>query len=287
MANHNDVVAVLREAFEGVAVSPRKEVPAYNGTGNIKHWLVTYRLATENKSEAAKLTILFQAMTGVAHTWFCSTRLADEASGANVTSDQWIARLTEFFGKTQDTALDELEGRRQKESEKPVEYVRDVLRLCAEVDPSMTDATKLRHLHRGLLHKYAKDMLLMDPKDPAMFQAKLVKLDSASPSQGEPSDKALFSSLLAHLIERKTEAPALAAAAVASNTADESQTAMFKRMIELQEALLKRFENRKPRTGPIVCFNCKEEGHISRTCPHPRVQPAPVGQQAGNAGARM
>ena len=89
-------------------------------------------------------------MTGDAYRWHAGESLADETANRNTTCADWQVRLKKFYGKTRSLALDELEGRRMQEGEAPLNFVRDVLRLCTEVDPGMDDDTRLRHLQRSL-----------------------------------------------------------------------------------------------------------------------------------------
>lgn len=173
-----DVVAALRDALEGLSTGASLRVPPFDGTGNVRHWQLRFRLAMENKSEDVKLARFIGAMGGQASEWFCARLLADEATGAVAAIDDWQQRLAETFRMSQDMVLDELDGRRQGQDEAAINYIRDVIRLCGEVDPRMTSANKLRHLHKGLLPLYAKDMMLMDPTDIFTFQAKLLKLEA-------------------------------------------------------------------------------------------------------------
>lgn len=203
------IVEALREALESASLGKR-ELLKFDGSGNVDFWLLTFRKRTEGVSENKKLQLFMHAMAGPAYNWFCGQMLGDESLGITTSADEWMCRLKTFFGKTTASALDELEARVQKEGEEPLCYIRDVLRLCIEVDPTMEDQAKVRHLQRGLLPRYSKDMILMDPKDPTQFQEKLLKLVAASRTHGMdlPMNQHLIQTLVAALVDKK--APSVA-----------------------------------------------------------------------------
>lgn len=279
MANEGIAIAV-REAVEAVVNGQRNEVPAYDGVGNVKHWMLFYDMATQGKNENTKLSILIRSMRGIAYNWFCSTKMQDDAAGVHATSDEWKQRLSNFFGKTPSMALDELEGRRQRESEDALAYVRDILRLCAEVDPGMADATKIRHLMRGLLPRFRHDMMLMDPVDPSSFQKKLTKLMSNGKTEEDDTQKALFSALLTELQQKKQEAALLAAQPSSKSSASDD---LLKQLIDRIDSLEKKMDTTRRN---VTCFNCGKQGHLSRVCPEPRRQQPTAAKQSGNAGPR-
>lgn len=294
MADEAAVRNVMADYFEGLARENQGMCPPFDGSGNVTHWLLSYALATDGKDEPTKLRMLIKSMKGQAYTWFCSTKMADMSAGVNATSAMWTERLKAFYGKTPGQSLDELEGRKQRENEDAVAYVRDMLRLCGEVEPGMAEATKLRHLQRGLLPRFSRDMLLMDPSDTATFQTKLVKLMSSAPA-ADMSNPAFFASLVASAMKEK-EAPVLAAQAVAPLDAivETMKSLQLSQQTLTQELKsLKQKQNqpqsgyRKARVNNGNCYNCNEPGHIAKFCPVPKMaRDPPAGQQAGNDGHR-
>ena len=281
MADQSGLIAALKEVVAQTA--PKRDVPSFNGSTNVKHWILIFKAATATRTEEQKISIMMQSMQGAAQSWFCATKLADDAANKTATIAEWEERLIQFFGKTQEGALDELESRRQREGEDAISYVREVLRLCADVDPAMTDATKLRHLKRGLLPRYSHDMLLMDPRDPASFQEKLVRVMAATTSKQEEPDitRALLSSLVA-MAEQKS-APAMAAqAAPAADLASITAALQQLTTVLTSQAGLPP-QPQAPRQ--IICFNCRQPGHMNNYCPEPRRQNPPRAparqQQAG------
>lgn len=277
MANEdgqNEILQSLVNAFQAAAIQPKKESPRFSGKENPLYFLLTFRLATENLTEAQKQAVFRQAMQGSAYTWYCGQRLSDDMTGIDANMEDWENRLRSAFGKTEGATLDELESRRQAEGEAPNDYVRDVIRLCSEVDPSMSEARKVRHLQRGLLPKYQRDMLIMDPKDASEFQAKLLKLaTTAPPSATDTPDRALLSSLLAHLVQKDSSvAPVLATTATTATASgsDDILTQVLKRLEAMESHLRPRRGNKKN----VTCFACNQKGHYRNECPRPSAPPS-------------
>lgn len=284
----DNMMQAFMDAFEAVAIRPKKETPRFTGKENPNYFILSFRLATEGLEDAQRHAVFRQSMQGAAYSWYCGMRLSDETTGIEASIEDWEARLKAAFGKTQGATLDELEGRKQTESEAPADYVRDILRLCSEVDPSMSEAMRVRHLQRGLLTKYQREMMLMDPADTTAFQAKLVKLASSAPpaAASDSSDRALLSTLVAHLVSKETTtAPVLAvtAAPAAKTTKVEDVLAqLVEKLASMESRINERRNNQRRTPNPNSgCFACGEKGHIARNCP---VKPAEKASE--NSGAR-
>lgn len=271
-----EMINAMKSAFENMSVAPKTEIPKYNGRDNPMYFLLSFRLATENMTEAKKLAVFRQAMQGNAYVWFCGKKLADDLNDDYVTCEDWEQRLQAAFGKTEDSAQDELEARQQTETESVSEYVQDVLRLCSEVDPAMSEKKRLRYLQKGLLERYRHDMLVMDPRDTGSFQEKLFKLttNSKSAQPFEVSDRALLNSLVAHMVQKK-DTPVLAAAATAAPAPKSMEEIMSKILEQLAEL-------KRPRK-PVQCWTCGQTGHPSRLCKQTGTKDAPA---AENMNAR-
>ena len=277
----NQLVGAIKSAFD--SIGPKVDIPKYNGRENPMYFILSFQLATERLPESQKMNLFRAALTGAAHIWFCGRKLKDDMDGEEVTCAQWEQRLQANFAKTEDAAQDELEARHQTESESIADYVRDVLRLCNEVDPTMSEKKRLRHLQKGLLEKYQHDMLVMDPKDTASFQEKLFKLSTHRPSsarEAPTSDRALLSSLIASLAAQRPaqESPALAAASAAAPTTDAALAEILKALRGLKG------QSRGPRRRQFDgrCFRCNKPGHVVRDCK----QPPNGGGPAENSAAR-
>ena len=204
-----EVLNALRDALEAMAIQ-RRDIVKFNGTGNVNFFAISFRKATAGLPEVEKMKLFLQAMTGAANSWFCGQLLVDESNGVVTSIDGWMDRLKKFFGRSAEAVMDELEARHQKEGEEPMAYVRDVLRLCGEVDPGMTEGVKLRHLQRGLLPQFAKDMILMDPKDTSQFQDKLVKLVTSNQWEKNSSSDQWLQTLVAAVANKTAPPPPMA-----------------------------------------------------------------------------
>lgn len=271
-----DIAQALVQAFDHLQVRPKQEPQKYTGKENPEYFLHSFRLATRNLPEADKKAVFRLSMTGPAYTWLCVQGLADEKRGIEASMADWEERLKSAFGRNETASLDELEGRRLGPNESAADYVRDVIRLCSEVDPSMSQAFIIRHLHRGVGERYSRDMLVMDPQTTLEFQSKLNKLMTVAPSSAS-TDRALISSLLAQLV-KQPPAPALVASAAAPPEADQT-----KQLLQRLEAIEKRLRQPRRDFSKVVCFNCNKVGHVKRQCKAPPCLALPV---AENENAR-
>ena len=262
-------VETIQAALAGAVRSVVNEVPKFDGQGNADYWLFSFRKSTDGRTEAEKQKLFRQAMTGDAYTWHAGESLADETANRNPTCADWQVRLKKFYGKTRSLALDELEGRRMQEGESPLNFAQDVLRLCTEVDPGMDGDTRLRHLHRSLLPRFQKDMLLMDPKDTAAFTEKLVKLSAAGAGRRPAEDlstRTLVSALVATLVDqRRQDATAMATACTADMDVAEALDRLNQRLDEVELGRRRTPVNRQN----VTCYNCDRKGHFQYECRTP------------------
>lgn len=238
--------------LESLTVEPKKEIPKFDGKGNINYWLLAFNSATEANPDK-RVKLLLQALIGPAGEWFCSQKLAD--GDTQVTYEQWVERLKSYFGRSRQSFRQALAARKQRENETPDEYVRDVLRLCNEADPSMHEDLKLSYLQKGLLPKYEEKMFVMDPETTSEFREKLDRIVTRSQEEKvSESDKTLLHTLVTALVDKKAE-PATPS----------SIEAKLDRLIELMTHNQRQSGQSRPR-GNLTCFKCGKPGHLQRFC---------------------
>lgn len=208
------------------------------------------------------MQIFRQAMKGDAFAWFSNESLADESADRNVSCAEWQRRLKAFYGKSHESVLDELENRRQREDEAAIDFIREMQRLCTQADPSMSDKARLRHLQRGLLPKFRKDMVLMNPDSTAAFGNCLLKLESTH--RDEDDSRALLSSLLADASKPTAQPVLLAAGSSGDDDLKRMMADLLKQMKEMTAG-----RARRP-LKDLTCFNCNEKGHVRAKCPKPQ-----------------
>lgn len=120
----------------------------YKGEGvNIKQWLTKYNaIAAINEwDDAAKLVYLPVFLEGKPFDLF-SSFVTNQTTWAS--ASQFLTRM---FGVTDNPLLNfELLNAVRQDSRTVKEYAGDVTRLAAKVDPTMSDATRIRHFLVGL-----------------------------------------------------------------------------------------------------------------------------------------
>ncbi|XP_077523590.1 uncharacterized protein LOC144134566 [Amblyomma americanum] len=137
----------------------------FSGTDDtdVEDWLASYeRVSAYNKwDDSVKLTNVIFYLSDVANLWFRNHE-ADISSWAALKTS-----LTEVFGRPAVRKLraeQRLRSRAQQTGENFTSYTEDAVDLCKCVNPSMSEADKIRHIMKGIEDDAFQMLVAKDPQ---------------------------------------------------------------------------------------------------------------------------
>ncbi|UYV71013.1 K02A2.6-like [Cordylochernes scorpioides] len=151
-------VCILNQALYGLKQSGRV---CGNGTEDCGKWMKDYeRIARSNCWDATmKLANAPFFLEGTAGQWYDNNEEG---------MDSWD-RFKEMFSRTFDNsgvllrrAKDNLQSRAQKSTESCESYIQDVLSLCRQVNPDMSQGEKVAHLMKGVVEDVYQVILIKE-----------------------------------------------------------------------------------------------------------------------------
>ncbi|UYV81563.1 K02A2.6-like, partial [Cordylochernes scorpioides] len=135
---------------------------------DLQKWLKGYaRVARYNHwDETLCLTKVYFYLSGTALTWF------DNNEESIQTWKEFTSQLENVFGKKENSKLQaekKLKTRAQLKGESTEFYIQDVLCLCKEVDPQMSEEDKISHLMKGIAEELYQALLPRDVQSTEQF----------------------------------------------------------------------------------------------------------------------
>ncbi|XP_055950863.1 uncharacterized protein LOC129984945 [Argiope bruennichi] len=131
-------------------------------------WMKEYlRVSKFNQwDDTLCLANVYFFLDGTARTWF------DNNEDKLTSWAEFQEELTKTFGDTQlyiRRAKDRLKGRAQNTGEATQSYIQDVLGLCNQIDPNMSDEEKVSHLMKGVAEDVYQALLPKEVKTTVDF----------------------------------------------------------------------------------------------------------------------
>ncbi|UYV67707.1 hypothetical protein LAZ67_5001662 [Cordylochernes scorpioides] len=135
---------------------------------DLQKWLKGYaRVAKYNHwDETLCLTKVYFYLSGTALKWFENNEESIQ------TWKEFTSQLENVFGKKENSKLQEekkLKTRAQLKGESTECYIQDVLCLCKEVDPQMSEEDKISHLMKGIAEELYQALLPRDVQSTEQF----------------------------------------------------------------------------------------------------------------------
>ncbi|UYV67129.1 hypothetical protein LAZ67_4004017, partial [Cordylochernes scorpioides] len=135
---------------------------------NLQKWLKGYaRVAKYNHwDETLCLTKVYFYLSGTALKWFENNEESIQ------TWKEFTSQLENVFGKKENSKLQaekKLKTRAQLKGESTECYIQDVLCLCKEVDPQMSEEDKISHLMKGIAEELYQALLPRDVQSTEQF----------------------------------------------------------------------------------------------------------------------
>ncbi|UYV65326.1 hypothetical protein LAZ67_3003950, partial [Cordylochernes scorpioides] len=135
---------------------------------NLQKWLKGYaRVARYNHwDETLCLTKVYFYLSGTALKWFENNEESIQ------TWKEFTSQLENVFGKKENSKLQaekKLKTRAQLKGESTECYIQDVLCLCKEVDPQMSEEDKISHLMKGISEELYQALLPRDVQSTEQF----------------------------------------------------------------------------------------------------------------------
>ncbi|UYV80016.1 hypothetical protein LAZ67_18001431, partial [Cordylochernes scorpioides] len=135
---------------------------------DLQKWLKGYaRVARYNHwDETLCLTKVYFYLSGTALKWFENNEESIQ------TWKEFTSQLENVFGKKENSKLQaekKLETRAQLKGESTEFYIQDVLCLCKEVDPQMSEEDKISHLMKGIAEELYQALLPRDVQSTEQF----------------------------------------------------------------------------------------------------------------------
>jgi hypothetical protein len=235
---------------------------------NVEEWIAIFdRIATANNwNEEKKVGILGCFLEGEAYSWYATQLILPVPP---VLWNEWREGLIRTFRHCEELKYTRLESRRMESNDTPESYYFDMVRLCHQCDPNMTNVAKIYHLERGLPTGLKRDFVLTRPGTPEEFLVILQRIwiNQRMTMKEEDKEEKKISELTKVVFELRNQVSRLSQPReynVGNQYYGERQPP-FKDQ---------KWENRPPRInygwtpqGQPICYQCKKEGHIASRCP--------------------
>lgn len=244
----NETMNALIAAFQSVSISNRQPPPFDPATDRVGEFFAKFNAVMNGASDADKVSKLAVSLKADALSWYVA-EIAKEAN-AQLTFADWQDLITKQFAKSSQSKCNELFANKQREDQKAIAYYHATIRMCAAVDPNMTEEVKIAHLCRGLRQDLQSKIKLMKPKSTAEF---LSDLQVLTDDDDKPADtnKKLIEVLTTQLAKEQAK-PASAVA-----------PALF---VQPERSSEQRGGQRQASRRDVRCFNCNDIGHYARDC---------------------
>jgi len=225
-----------------------KDVPTYNGIGDIQEWLdkLTHLSELGKWTRQKHLTILTTKLLDVAWRYFYHLPSDTKNSLSLLTLE-----LQRMFGSinNKEQLRDELLRRKQKPTEKVEAYIRDVIRLSREINPAVSQTELVTSVIRGALPNYKI----------AFIAANVATTDGILQIAAQIQSAAI---------------PTAETNVVVTEILDKLYSEIKSTNQKYEEVMVMMKERSNPvdNKRSIECWNCNQFGHVARWCPNKEIQ---------------
>lgn len=141
----NDIATALATALSGLNIH-KPDPPAFDGSGSVSDWLTAFKCTTGGSPDSERVRQLSKALRGSAFSWYASMLRRHEHSGTQLSFAEWEQLLTQHFGSSTTGLTSMLQQLRFEPSRPYVHYHNEVISLCSQLNPGMTDPEVVSHL---------------------------------------------------------------------------------------------------------------------------------------------